>query len=105
MRTLASAIYNSWREWANSLETFRISRNSVRYPSNQKLDREDLVGSIDVDAEFSLADCSLEMFDQDGQQQALMFGERHNGEHEQQAWRDLVAGLEADFALNEKLAV
>ena len=48
---------------------------------------------------------SLEMFDQDGQQQALMFGERHNGEHEQQAWRDLVAGLEADFALNEKLAV
>ncbi len=42
---------------------------------------------------------SLEVFDQQGRQLALMFGERHNGETEQAAWRALTAELEDEFAL------
>lgn len=42
---------------------------------------------------------SLEVFDEQGRQLALMFGERHNGETEQAAWRALTAELENEFAL------
>ncbi|WP_276677858.1 hemin-degrading factor [Thalassolituus oleivorans] len=44
---------------------------------------------------------SLEVFDSEGAQLALMFGERHNGETEQSAWRELVAKLESQYALEE----
>lgn len=42
---------------------------------------------------------SLEVFDEQGRQLALMFGERHNGEIEQAAWRALTSELENEFAL------
>jgi len=48
---------------------------------------------------------SLEMFDKDGHQLALMFGQRENGKPEQEAWRALVATLEAEYSLSEKVAV
>ena len=48
---------------------------------------------------------SLEMFDDKGQQLALLFGERKNGDSEQAAWRELVHTLEMGFGINEKVAV
>lgn len=42
---------------------------------------------------------SLEMYDRHGQQLALMFGERHNGEAEQAAWRQLASELQLRLAL------
>ncbi|MEC8444443.1 MAG: ChuX/HutX family heme-like substrate-binding protein [Pseudomonadota bacterium] len=41
---------------------------------------------------------SLEVFDSHGEQLALMFGERKNGEAENPAWQQLIAALEVDFA-------
>ena len=34
-----------------------------------------------------------------------MFGERHNGETEQAAWRALIADLEEKYALEEEAVV
>jgi putative hemin transport protein len=48
---------------------------------------------------------SLEVFDKNGEQLALMFGERHNGETEQAAWRALIADLEEKYALEEEAVV
>lgn len=45
---------------------------------------------------------SLEVFDKNGEQLALMFGERHNGETEQAAWRALIADLEEKYSLEEE---
>ena len=42
---------------------------------------------------------SLEMFDAEGRQLALMFGERHNGEAELEGWRRLLAKLLGQFVL------
>ncbi|WP_370292954.1 hemin-degrading factor [Thalassolituus sp.] len=47
---------------------------------------------------------SLEVFDTDGEQLALMFGERKNGEPENPAWQALIASIEADFSLVEATA-
>lgn len=48
---------------------------------------------------------SLELFDADGQQLALMFGERENGKLEQQAWRTIVEQIEANFSTADAVAV
>ncbi len=48
---------------------------------------------------------SLELFDNDGRQLGLMFGERHNGETELSGWRELVAGLEQVYRLQEEAVV
>lgn len=42
---------------------------------------------------------SLEVFDDQGRQLALMFGERHNGEREQESWRALIHALESSCAV------
>lgn len=48
---------------------------------------------------------SLELFDSDGRQLGLMFGERHNGETELAGWRELVAGLEEVYQLPEEVVL
>ncbi|WP_430461484.1 hemin-degrading factor [Thalassolituus sp. LLYu03] len=47
---------------------------------------------------------SLEVFDTQGRQLALLFGERHNGEAEQGAWRTLANQLAERHALREESA-
>lgn len=47
---------------------------------------------------------SLEVFDRQGRQLALMFGERHNGEAELPGWRALTAALVERHALAEAAA-
>jgi putative hemin transport protein len=47
---------------------------------------------------------SLEMYDQDGQQQALLFGERENGQPESQEWRALLDEVCRQHGINESSA-
>jgi putative hemin transport protein len=45
---------------------------------------------------------SLELYDVDGNQLALMFGERKNGQAELEGWRSILDDLQQHYALEQE---